>query len=56
MPIYLYECPICKLKANQRRSIADMEKEEACPDDNCSGKLKKLLTVGSVIRSPNVPR
>lgn len=54
MPIYSYECPVCKAKVDQMRAISDMDKEEECPDDNCTGTLKKLLLVGNVI-SKNVP-
>lgn len=55
MPIYEYKCTFCGAVVNELRSYAEMSREDKCPRMDCGGVLKKQLTVGSVLRSPNVP-
>jgi len=54
MPIYEYKCTVCNNVVEQRRPIAEMDREDKCSCLDCTGTLKKSLLVGHVI-SNNVP-
>lgn len=46
MPLYRFECEVCKHEWQEFKLIADRDSSLLCPE--CEGKAKRMLDVASV--------
>jgi putative FmdB family regulatory protein len=50
VPLYEYECPECGCRLEQRRSMADSDRPDKCPQCG-KGVLKRVLSLFSTASS-----